>query len=141
MFSVRRQASLGRSEDDPRAPDQLEDFGIDPQIVLMKHDGDLVGVAIFGLEYVDAPVVTVFALGVKLTRQREGIGTILKMAAMGVVARRLDWPSAVGSQVHRNNYKMIGLNDGLGIGKNVDPIDGEYWLTAASVEAPPPPEE
>ena len=73
-----------------------------------------------------------------MQRHREGIGTVLKLAAMGLAGARTDWPSAVGSNVHRNNYRMIGLNDKLGVAKEPDPDDGEYLLTVVKIDLTPP---
>jgi hypothetical protein len=114
------------------APDHMADFGRDPMVVLARDEGDLVGVVIFGPE--DEEVVTVFSLGVKLSRQRQGIGTLLKICAMGITANRSDWPKSVASEVHRTNYKMIALNDKLGVSKVPDPTNGEFLLSAITVK-------
>jgi hypothetical protein len=119
------------------APDAMENFGVHPVFILAKDNGDLVGAVIFGPESENAEVVTVFSLGVKLQRHREGIGTLLKGLAMAAAARRDNWPNAVASQVHRNNYKMIGVNDKLGVESDPDPEDGEFLITAVKVELPP----
>lgn len=38
--------------------------------------------------------------------------------------------TAVVSRVHRANYRMIGLNNKLGVGSGTDPTDGEFMVTA-----------
>jgi ribosomal protein S18 acetylase RimI-like enzyme len=104
--------------------------------ISVAQDGDeIVGVVVYGIEVPDTPVVTIFSLGVLLRRQREGIGTLLKRAVMAEVAHRSGWPTTIASEVHRVNYKMLGLNEKLGVQRVRDPADGEYYLCAIAVEA------
>ena len=118
-----------------KAVDQVPGFGIQgPFFVIARYHGELVGAVVFGLENPDDPAVTIFTLGVALSRQRQGIGTALKKIAMATAVAMPSWPNAVASNVHRTNYKMNGLNDNLGIARDPDPKDGEFFITGATVE-------
>ncbi|HXN63047.1 MAG TPA: GNAT family N-acetyltransferase [Acidimicrobiales bacterium] len=118
-----------------KATDRLGDFGSGyPYFVLARDNGVLVGAIIFGLEHPDDPAIQIFTLGVAVTRHREGIGTMLKKIAMALAVSDEAFPNAVASTVHRANYRMNGLNDNLGIGRNQDPLDGEFYITGATVE-------
>ena len=116
------------------AADNLSEFGVRRLLVLAHIDDELVGAILFGLEREDSPAITVWAMGVKLSRHRQGIGTVLKQMVMAEAATRDDWPNAVGSQVHRRNIAMIGLNDKLGVSREPDPDDGEFLMTLVAVE-------
>ena len=116
------------------APEHLAEFGVWCWIVVAFDDSGIVGVIVFGLESEDDPAVTIFSLGVQLARQHQGIGTYLKRLILGVVAGMEGWPNSVISQVHRTNYRMIGLNKKLGVVSERDPEDGEFLITAILVE-------
>jgi len=105
--------------------------------IAVAADGStVVGVVVFGFE--TSPPrpheLVIFSLGVLRERHRRGIGTRLKEAVMAAAASDTNTVMAVLSRVHRANYRMIGLNDKLGVGKVKDPEDGEYLLTAVVVE-------
>ena len=53
---------------------------------------------------------------------------------MAEAAERDGWPNNIASEVHRRNYKMLGLNDKLGVARTKDPSNGEYWWSAIAVE-------
>lgn len=106
------------------------------EVVVADDHGTVVGAVVYGLEAWPVDYVTIFSLGVVVARQRQGIGTALKMAVMGEVAERDGWPKTIASEVHRTNYRMIGLNDKLGVTRTRDPTDGEYLICGIAVEAP-----
>ena len=117
-----------------RAPEMVSEGDLAAEIVVAA-DGDIViGVAVYGLETPTTPHATIYSLGVVLNRQRQGHGTALKRAVMAEVAQRDGWPNVVASEVHRTNFKMIGLNDKLNVRRTQDPSDGEYLLCAVAVE-------
>ncbi len=118
------------------APDRLSEFGASAYITVAYDSTGITGVIVFGMEAADSPAVTIYALGVLLERQRQGIGTYLKSVIMRLVANVEFWPHAVASTVHRQNYKMKGLNEKLGVTQEPDPTDGEWLLTAVRVEMP-----
>jgi ribosomal protein S18 acetylase RimI-like enzyme len=91
----------------------------------------IVGVAVYGVR-ADG-VREIFSLGVIKDRRREKIGTGLKLAVLAEFAAsggRQD----VFSSVHRRNDAMLGLNDKIGVEREKDPDNGEYWISAIAVE-------
>ena len=114
------------------APSALEG-GTKCRILVADDDSTVVGAVVFGPEpgFDDRDII--YSLGVLIERQQQGIGTRLKQTVMSENAAS-DPPRLVVSQVHRNNYRMICLNNKLGVGADRDPSDGEYLLTAVRVE-------
>ena len=112
------------------APAAVGDDDIDCQILVADDDASVVGVVVFGADSDGRDVI--HSLGVVISRQRQGIGSRLKRAVMAVNAGT-DPDRSVVSHVHRNNYRMIRLNDKLGVKKEKDPLDGEYWIAVIRV--------
>jgi len=110
-------------------PAALDDPDQEPiEIAVAVEDNALIGAIVFGPE--GSTAVTVFAIGVIRPRQREGIGTMLKVAAVAEVAFNPDWPARIQSVVHRENTAMLRVNEKLGATIAVDPLDPRYVLTA-----------
>ena len=99
-------------------------FGVHRFFYVARESGVLVGTVLLGLERTGLPAVTVFVLGVKLTEHRRGIGTILKAVAMWATSVTDEWPNRVSSTVHRNNYRMQGVNAKFGVTSVPYEMDG-----------------
>jgi ribosomal protein S18 acetylase RimI-like enzyme len=107
----------------------MDDPNEDPiEIAVARDREQIIGVAVYGPDGTNA--VTVWAIGVIRPRQRQGIGTALKVAALADVAYRPDWPGRVQSVVHRENLPMLRINQKLRARIEIDPLDVRYCLTA-----------
>jgi ribosomal protein S18 acetylase RimI-like enzyme len=122
-------------------PDDIGNYGPRAEFVLARRDGELVGVVVCGPADDDSVAVTVYALGVKEECHRQAIGSVLKLFVMGLAATRDDWPNVVGSQVHQENFRMNAVNDLLGVARQQDPDDVEYFQTAVIVDIDDPAEQ
>jgi RimJ/RimL family protein N-acetyltransferase len=116
------------------APGAIASGGLNATIAVAAEVDSVIGVVVFGIEPPRPTHLLVYALGVILPRQRQGIGTRLKQAIMAAAASDTNTVSVVESRVHRANYPMIRVNDKLKVGKVKDPDDGEFWMTAVLVE-------
>ena len=113
------------------APEAIADPAVDAAIVVAADARNrVVGAAVYGSR---DGTNQIFSLGVVKDRRREGIGTGLKIAALADFAAR-GGRHDVFSQVHRRNDAMLGLNDKLGVARDKDPEDGEFWILAIAVE-------
>lgn len=116
-----------------RAAGLIECGNLDAEIFVADDVGRLVGVIVIGPDPTRTDADYVYAMGVLVERQCEGIGTRLKEAAMAstVVAqpRRI-----VGSTVHRRNELMIAVNNKLRVTSFDDPDHRSYLLTTVLVE-------
>jgi hypothetical protein len=97
-------------------------------------DGEtVVGVAVYGLEKGE-PGCTMFSMGVLLARQQQGIGFLLKQSVMADIAAHPSWPPKLESEVHRANYRMLGLNKKLSCNTEPDPGNGEWVFCGITLE-------
>ncbi len=118
------------------APGAIAPGGYFAGIAVAAEGRNVVGVVVFGFQPDRRSVseLIIFSLGVTIDRQRQDIGTRSKRAVMAAAADEANAVAAVVSTVHRANYRMIGLNKKLNVGTVKDPDDGEYLLTAVTVE-------
>lgn len=112
------------------APDYLEDGEIQVWIILAEDRDRIVGVIVFG--HREDGAAYVFSLGVVRDRRCEGIGTKLKRAALWEFQQRGVY--VVQSHVEARNYKMLGLNDKIGVNREPHPDEPGMFLCLAVLE-------
>jgi ribosomal protein S18 acetylase RimI-like enzyme len=116
-----------------QAPDYLSDDEITIWIIVAEDESRLVGVVVFGDREDGTPHI--FSLGVVRDRRCEGIGTKLKRAALWEFRQRGIYE--VRSHVENRNYRMLGLNDKLGVNREPHPEEQGMYLCLAVLDTTP----
>lgn len=113
------------------APDHF-DKRDGPDCLLAIQDAAIVGAIVYDL-CDDDGFGHVHSLGVALDRRRIGIGIDLKQQVLDNCTAA--GATAVWSEVDRNNVKMQGLNEKLGISYTPNPLDGKFFYYTARLVA------
>ena len=115
-------------------PDLLSDPDLAFEIVVgTDPSGRIVGVIVFGADTDHADRRTIFSMGVVRDRRRQGIGITMKKATLVEIAAA-GYDGVVFSQVHKYNKAMLGLNEKLGVKRDMDPDRPRYFLSATAGE-------